>query len=81
MVEIPVTDFDRSIPVGARGLFLCMKYEIPAMLDSGGGAIVNMASTGGLEAVGGLAPHIAAKFAVVGLTRTAASTTPTRVSG
>ena len=81
MVEIPVTDFDRSISVGARGLFLCMKYEIPAMLDSGGGAIVNMASTGGLEAVGGLAPHIAAKFAVVGLTRTAASTTPTRVSG
>jgi NAD(P)-dependent dehydrogenase (short-subunit alcohol dehydrogenase family) len=72
MAEIPVADFDRSISVGVRGLFLCMKYQVPAMLDSGGGAIVNMASTGGLEAVGGLAPYIGAKFAVVGLTRTAA---------
>ncbi len=72
LAEIAVDDFDQSVFVGVRGLFLCMKNQIPAMLNSGGGAIVNMASTAGLEAVGGLAPYVAAKFAVVGLTRTAA---------
>lgn len=72
LAEIAVDDFDRSVSVGVRGLFLCLKHQVPAMLDSGGGAIVNMASTAGLHAVGGLAPYIAAKFAVVGLTRTAA---------
>jgi len=49
-----------------------MRYEIPAMLDAGGGSIVNMASTAGLEAVGGLAGYVSSKFGVVGLTRTAA---------
>ena len=72
VAEIAVDDFDRSIAVGVRGLFLCMKHQIPAMLDSGGGAIVNMASTAGLEAVGGLTPYVAAKFAGIGLTRAAA---------
>lgn len=72
LAEISVDDCDRSISVGIRGLFLCMKHQLPAMLTSGGGAIVNMASTAGLEAVGGLAPYVAAKFAIVGLTRTAA---------
>jgi NAD(P)-dependent dehydrogenase (short-subunit alcohol dehydrogenase family) len=49
-----------------------MKYEIRAMLDSGGGAIVNMSSTAGLEAVGGLAAYVASKHGIIGLTKVAA---------
>jgi NAD(P)-dependent dehydrogenase (short-subunit alcohol dehydrogenase family) len=49
-----------------------MKHEIPAMLDAGGGAIVNMSSTAGLEAVGGLAAYAAAKHGLEGLTKVAA---------
>ncbi len=49
-----------------------MKYEIPAMLASGGGAIVNMASTAGLGAVPGMGSSVGAKHGVVGLTKTAA---------
>jgi NAD(P)-dependent dehydrogenase (short-subunit alcohol dehydrogenase family) len=72
LAEVAVGDYDSALTVSLRGVFLAMKYEIPAMLASGGGSIVNMASTGGLEAVAGLAGYISAKFAVVGLTRTAA---------
>jgi NAD(P)-dependent dehydrogenase (short-subunit alcohol dehydrogenase family) len=53
-------------------VFLSMKYEIPAMLAAGGGAIVNVSSTAGLEGVGGLAGYVSAKHGVVGLTKTAA---------
>jgi NAD(P)-dependent dehydrogenase (short-subunit alcohol dehydrogenase family) len=49
-----------------------MRAEIPAMLRSGGGAIVNTSSTAGLEAVGGLAAYVAAKHGVEGLTKVAA---------
>jgi NAD(P)-dependent dehydrogenase (short-subunit alcohol dehydrogenase family) len=72
LAEVAVNDYDSALAVTLRGVFLAMKYEIPAMLGSGGGSIVNMASTGGLEAVAGLAGYISAKFGVVGLTRTAA---------
>src|SRR5207249_1709931 len=72
LADTSVDDFDAEVRVGLRGLFLSMKYEIPAMLASGGGAIVNMASTAGLEAVGGRAAYVAGKHGVIGLTRTAA---------
>jgi NAD(P)-dependent dehydrogenase (short-subunit alcohol dehydrogenase family) len=72
LAEVAVEDYDSALTVSLRGVFLAMKYQIPAMLDSGGGAIVNMASTGGLHPVGGLAGYVSAKFAVIGLTRTAA---------
>jgi NAD(P)-dependent dehydrogenase (short-subunit alcohol dehydrogenase family) len=72
LAEVTVADYDSALAVTLRGVFLAMRYEIPAMLAAGGGSIVNMASTGGLEAVGGLAGYISAKFGVVGLTRTAA---------
>jgi NAD(P)-dependent dehydrogenase (short-subunit alcohol dehydrogenase family) len=55
-----------------RGVFLGMKYEIPAMLRTGGGAIVNMASTAGVQGVPGIAAYVASKHGIVGLTRTAA---------
>lgn len=72
LAEVAVDDYDSALAATLRGVFLAMKYEIPAMVASGGGSIVNMASTGGLEAVGGLAGYISAKFGVVGLTSTAA---------
>jgi NAD(P)-dependent dehydrogenase (short-subunit alcohol dehydrogenase family) len=49
-----------------------MKYEIPAMLSNGGGAIVNMSSTAGIQGVGGLATYVAAKHGLEGLTKVAA---------
>jgi NAD(P)-dependent dehydrogenase (short-subunit alcohol dehydrogenase family) len=49
-----------------------MKYEIPAMLKGGGGAIVNMSSTAGLNCVKGIGGYVASKHGIVGLTKTAA---------
>jgi NAD(P)-dependent dehydrogenase (short-subunit alcohol dehydrogenase family) len=72
LAEVPVDAYDSAFAVNQRGIYLSMKYEIPAMLAGGGGAIVNMASTAALEAVGGLAAYVSTKFAVAGLTRTAA---------
>jgi NAD(P)-dependent dehydrogenase (short-subunit alcohol dehydrogenase family) len=72
IAEVAVEDFDSMIATSLRGVFLSMKYEIPALLDGGGGAIVNMSSTAGLEAVGGLAGYVASKHGVIGLTRAAA---------
>jgi NAD(P)-dependent dehydrogenase (short-subunit alcohol dehydrogenase family) len=69
---VPVEAFDSGIAVSLRGVFLSMRAELPAMLRSGGGAIVNMSSTAGLEAVGGLASYVAAKHGVEGLTKVAA---------
>lgn len=53
-------------------MFLSLRHEIPALLAAGGGAIVNMASTAGMEAVGGTAGYTAAKHGVIGLTKVAA---------
>jgi NAD(P)-dependent dehydrogenase (short-subunit alcohol dehydrogenase family) len=60
--------YDRVLAVNAKGVMLCMKFEIPEMLRAGGGAIVNMASTAGLTGIGALA-YTASKHAVVGMTR------------
>jgi NAD(P)-dependent dehydrogenase (short-subunit alcohol dehydrogenase family) len=72
LAELPLDAYDSAIAITLRSVFVSMKYEIPAMLASGGGAIVNMASTAGLEAVGGLAGYVSAKHGVIGLTKTAA---------
>jgi NAD(P)-dependent dehydrogenase (short-subunit alcohol dehydrogenase family) len=58
--------------VNVKGLMLCMKHEIAHMLKSGGGAIVNNASVGGLVGFPGVAIYVASKHAVLGLTKTAA---------
>ncbi len=70
--EQSVEDFDRLMAINVRGLFLCMKYEIQQMLDQGFGVIVNNSSIGGLTTFPGLSPYHASKFAVMGLTRSAA---------
>jgi NAD(P)-dependent dehydrogenase (short-subunit alcohol dehydrogenase family) len=72
LAEVAVEHFESAVAVTLRGTFLSMKYEIPAMLEHGGGAIVNMSSTAGLEAVAGLAGYVSAKHGVIGLTKVAA---------
>jgi NAD(P)-dependent dehydrogenase (short-subunit alcohol dehydrogenase family) len=72
LADISVENFDSAIQVNLRGIFLAMKYQIPAMLANGGGAIVNMASTAGLQGVLGIAGYVASKHGIIGLTKTAA---------
>mgnify|MGYP001283973750 CR=1 FL=1 len=72
LAELPLDEFDRVVRVNLRGVFVCMKHEIRAMLRSGGGAIVNVASAAGVQAGPRLAAYTASKHGVVGLTRTAA---------
>jgi NAD(P)-dependent dehydrogenase (short-subunit alcohol dehydrogenase family) len=72
LAEIPIEDYDSALAITLRGVFLAMKYEIPALLQSGGGAIVNMSSTAGLSGVRGMSAYVASKHGVVGLTKVAA---------
>jgi NAD(P)-dependent dehydrogenase (short-subunit alcohol dehydrogenase family) len=64
--------WDRTIDVNLKGVFLSMKYEIPAMLKNGGGAIVNASSIVGQKGSRGGADYTASKFGIVGITKTAA---------
>jgi len=64
--------WDRVIAINLKGVWLCMKYEIPQMLKQGGGAIVNTSSAAGLVGTRGGAAYVASKHGVIGLTRTAA---------
>jgi len=72
LADLDVDGFDRGIRTNIRGTFLGMKYQIPAMLDSGGGAIVNMASVAGVRAMTHLSAYVAGKAAIIGLTEVAA---------
>ena len=72
LADIPVEAFDGTLAVSLRGVFLCLRHEIPAMLETGGGAIVNTSSTAGLQGVAGLAPYVSAKHGLEGLTKAAA---------
>src|SRR5882762_10712550 len=65
-------NWDHTIAINHKGVWLCMKYEIPQMLKQGGGAIVNTASVAGLVGLAGRAAYVASKHGVVGITRTAA---------
>lgn len=64
--------WERVIAINLKGVWLCMKYEIPHMLKQGGGAIANTASTAGLVGYRGGGAYVASKHGVVGLTKTAA---------
>lgn len=72
IVDLAVDDFDAGIDSNLRGTFLGMKYQIPALLASGGGAIVNMSSGAGISAITNLGAYVAGKTAVIALTKTAA---------
>jgi NAD(P)-dependent dehydrogenase (short-subunit alcohol dehydrogenase family) len=64
--------WERVMAINLKGVWLCMKYEIPHLLKQGGGAIVNTASTAGLVGYRGGSAYVASKHGVVGLTKTAA---------
>ena len=72
LAEYPDDGWDRTIAVMLTGVYLCMKAEIPRMLERGGGAIVNTASGVGLVGYPGQAAYTASKHGVVGLTKVAA---------
>jgi NAD(P)-dependent dehydrogenase (short-subunit alcohol dehydrogenase family) len=72
VAEITEEEWDRIIDIDLRGVFLCMKHEIPLMLEHGGGAIVNTSSGAGVKGFKGGAAYVAAKHGVVGLTKAAA---------
>jgi NAD(P)-dependent dehydrogenase (short-subunit alcohol dehydrogenase family) len=72
LAELEEASFDEVIAVDLKGVFLCMKYEIRHMLKAGGGVIVNNASIAGMVADPGIAPYVAAKHAVIGLSKAAA---------
>jgi A-factor type gamma-butyrolactone 1'-reductase (1S-forming) len=71
-LEIETERFDQVLNVNLRGVFLAMRAELPALLARGSGAIVNVASVGGLVGVPNLSAYTASKHAVVGLTRSVA---------
>jgi NAD(P)-dependent dehydrogenase (short-subunit alcohol dehydrogenase family) len=70
--DYPEEDWDRVIGVNLKGVWLCMKHEIPQMLRQGGGSIVNNSSVEGLVGLQGTSAYAASKHGVVGLTKTAA---------
>src|SRR4051812_45134948 len=70
--EYDLEEWDRIFDVDLRGVFLCMQREIPLMLRSGGGAIVNTSSGAGVIGIKGSPAYTAAKHGVIGLTRAAA---------
>lgn len=68
----PLENWDQVIGVNLKGVFLGMKAQLPAMLESGGGAIVNNASIAGVVGFRETTPYVASKHGVLGLTKTAA---------
>lgn len=64
--------FDEVAAINYKGVWNCMRAEIPAMLDAGVGAIVNMSSTTTVPTMSGLSAYVASKYAVHGLSKTAA---------
>lgn len=72
LADYEIDDWKDVIETDLGGVFYGLKYEIPAILASGGGAIVNLSSANGAVGVAGLGPYTAAKHGIVGLTRSAA---------
>ena len=72
VAELSAAEWHRNLDVMMIGVALCMKHEIAAMIERGGGSIVNIASLGGLDGVPMMAPYSAAKHGVIGVTKSAA---------
>ena len=70
--EYDEEEWNRIIDINLRGVFLCMKHEIPLILKQGGGAIVNTSSGAGIIGIKGSPAYTAAKHGVIGLTKAAA---------
>jgi NAD(P)-dependent dehydrogenase (short-subunit alcohol dehydrogenase family) len=65
-------NWDKTININLKGVWYCMKYQIPEMVKTGGGSIVNNASIAGLVGFGGIPAYVASKHGVVGLTKNVA---------
>ncbi|MCD2462821.1 SDR family oxidoreductase [Streptomyces sp. MBT42] len=72
IAETPAEEWRRVVSTNLDGVFHSLRHELPAILASGGGAVVNMSSILGTNGSAGSAPYVAAKHGVVGLTKTAA---------
>src|SRR6202051_897086 len=72
LADMDVEGFDRAIRTNIRGTFLGMKHEIPALLATGGGSIINMASLAGVQGVANLAGYVTGKAGIIALTKVAA---------
>ncbi|SFS10182.1 NAD(P)-dependent dehydrogenase, short-chain alcohol dehydrogenase family [Halomicrobium zhouii] len=72
LADLSEDAWDRVLDVNLKGLWLCMKHELPELVAGEGGAIVNLSSIAGLVSAGG-APYVASKHGVIGLTRVAAT--------
>jgi NAD(P)-dependent dehydrogenase (short-subunit alcohol dehydrogenase family) len=72
LVDISEDEWTRLLDIDLRSAFLCMKYEIPAMIEHGGGSIVNTSSGAGVVGIRGQAAYVAAKHGLIGLTKSAA---------
>ena len=70
--ECSEENWDKTIGVNLKGIWLCMKYEIPEIRKQGKGVIINCSSVAGLVGFAGLPAYVASKHGVVGLTKTAA---------
>ena len=72
VADIDEEDFDRLVAINLRGVFLCMKHQVPLLLKAGGGAIVNTSSGAGVKGFAGQATYAATKHGVIGMTKSAA---------
>ena len=69
--DLSEEEWSRIVDINLRGIFLCMKYEIPLMLKQRSGVIVNTSSGAGVKGIAGQAAYCASKFGVIGLTKAA----------
>lgn len=72
LTQVPLGTWDEVVDLNLSGVFYAARAQIPAMLEAGGGAMVNIASAAGVRGVPGLSPYVASKHGLVGLTRTIA---------
>jgi len=72
LVDQSDDDWERVVGINLKGVFLGLQAEIPAMIEDGGGAIVNTSSIAGVVGFQGVSPYVASKHGVIGLTKTAA---------
>lgn len=72
LVDLSLAEWERAMRVDLTGVFLCLKYQIPAMLANGGGSIVNTSSASAHVAFPAGAEYVSAKAGILGLTRAAA---------
>jgi NAD(P)-dependent dehydrogenase (short-subunit alcohol dehydrogenase family) len=72
LADISEEEWVRLLAVNLRGVFLCMKHQVPLLQRGGGGVIVNTSSGAGVKGIAGQAAYAASKFGVIGLTKSAA---------